>query len=238
MSDTLLAPTDPALPDATAAPRVEGPPRTTKRAVQPKNAATVILWRGRPEAPEILMGLRSARHRFMPHRLVFPGGRVDRADHTAKAASELRPVVQEMLARKATPGLARALAVAAVRELFEETGLRLGPAGPKGGVLPDLAKLDYLCRAVTPPSRSIRFNARFLIAPAEAAEGEIAGSGELETLRFFGIEEALASQAAPITAMVLNEFREWLALPPARRDHRQLIAYRGMDQRLPEAGEG
>ena len=36
----------------------------------------------RHDEPHMLMGMRGAKHRFMPNRLVFPGGRVDRADLT------------------------------------------------------------------------------------------------------------------------------------------------------------
>ena len=64
-----------------------------------------------------------------------------------------------MLAKGAKPRLAQALAVAAARELEEETGLSLGSP-------PDLSGLDYLCRAITPPESPIRFNARFFIVDA------------------------------------------------------------------------
>ncbi|QYU67432.1 hypothetical protein J4558_21300 [Leptolyngbya sp. 15MV] len=157
--------------------------RTTgKRAVRARNAASLILWRQRRDGmPEVLMGIRHAKHKFMPSVLVFPGGRVDRADHGVKAITELRPETEALLRHRAPPSLARALAVAAARELVEETGLLLGEM--QGAKLrPDLAPLDYLCRAVTPADRAMRFNARFLLAPAEAVRGEIAGSGELEQL--------------------------------------------------------
>ncbi len=80
----------------------------------------------------------------------------------------------------------------------------------------------------------MRFNARFLIAPAEAACGAIRGSGELEELRFFTFEDAFRHKVASITAKVLAEFRAWLALPPEGREARQLVCFRGMDNRLPE----
>ena len=179
------------------------------------------------------MGLRHARHRFMPHVLVFPGGRVDRADHRAPASSELRPFSRACLERRASPGLARALGVAAARELLEETGLALGRLD-EIRLLPDLGALDYLCRAVTPAALPIRFNARFLVAPAEAASGALRGSGELEELRFFALEETSKHRVATITAKILAEFRAWLAMSPAEREARELVCFRGMDNRLPE----
>lgn len=176
------------------------------------------------------MGRRHARLRFMPNLMVFPGGRVDRADHRAPAVSELRPLTRRMLEQRATPSLARALAIAAVRELFEETGLVLGERRGER-IAADLDRIEYLCRAVTPADRPMRFNARFLIASAEAAKGAIVGSGELEELRFYRLDELPAQPVASITRMVLEEFRAWLAMSPRQRARRPLIVFSGKDNR-------
>ncbi|MGG5808954.1 NUDIX hydrolase [Falsiroseomonas sp. CW058] len=203
-----------------------------KKAVVPRHAASLIVWRqARAGEPEILMGIRHSKHRFMPDVLVFPGGRVDRADHGVKAASELRPETEALLRHRAKPSLARALGVAACRELHEETGLLLGEK-TGGRLLADLAALDYLCRAVTPPTRSMRFNARFLLAPADAVRGEIAGSGELEQLGWYPLSQARGAKLADITRKILGEFAEWLAMPAAGRQSRPKIVYRGNDNRL------
>lgn len=205
------------------------------RAVRPKHAASLLLWRrSAARGVEVLMGLRHARHRFMPNVLVFPGGRVDRPDHRAKAVSELPAFTRTCLERQAPPSLARAIAVAAARELHEETGLVLGRLETHR-LWPDLAVIEYLCRAVTPPNRFMRFNARFLIAPAEAAQGDLRGSGELEELRFFTLEEARRHKVATITAKVLAELEAWLAMDAAARQVRPLICFKGIDGRVPEA---
>lgn len=194
--------------------------------VHPRHAASLILWRkSRSGRVEVLMGLRAAGHKFMPNRLVFPGGRVDLADRTAPAATELRPETRAALEHRAPRRLARALAIAAARELEEETGLLLG------GPAPHLDVLDYLCRAVTPAVSPIRFNARFLIAPAEAATGILGGSGELEELGYFDVEAVLRMAVAPITGKVLAEFQDWLAMPPEVRSIRPLIWFQGRDNR-------
>ncbi len=201
---------------------------------RPRDAASLILWRRSSAGVEVLMGLRHARHRFMPHAMVFPGGRVDPTDHRHPAVSDLLPETRGYLERRATPGRARALAIAAVRELHEETGLVLGDL--RGGTVhADLAPLHYICRAITPPPRAIRFHARFLAAPAELAEGTLRGSGELEVLRFWPVEEAMAGgRMAGITAKVLAQFLHWLDLPDEHRLNRDVVVFRGRDTPIPD----
>ena len=163
------------------------------------------------------MGMRGAKHRFMPNRLVFPGGRVDRADHRAPFATPLRADTRTLLERSAPPGLAQSLALAAARELEEETGLTLAAAP---GDPPALDGLHYLCRAVTPPYVHMRFNARFLVVAEDRIRGELAGSGELEELRYFAMEEALGLDLAGITREVLLNLRSFLAMSEAEREAR------------------
>ena len=204
-----------------------------RRTVRPRDAASLIVWRLGPAGPEVLMGQRHAKHRFMPDVMVFPGGRVDPGDHREPATSELQPATRRMLERRATPGRARAIGIAAVRELFEETGLVLGERRGDA-VAADLGALHYVCRAVTPGGRPIRFNARFLAAPAEAVLGEIAGSGELERLGWYTPEAAHRHRVADITGKVLVEFLDWLEMAPRARASRPLIVFRGMDNRHQE----
>jgi 8-oxo-dGTP pyrophosphatase MutT (NUDIX family) len=202
------------------------------RAVTPKHAASLIVWRqARQSEPEILMGMRHAKHKFMPSVLVFPGGRVDRADHGVKVLAELRPEAEALLRHRAPPSLARAVGVCAIRELAEETGLLLGEQRGER-ILADLSVLDYLCRAVTPPSRAMRFNARFLVAPAEKLRGEIAGSGELENLDWYPLSRAMDAKLADITRKMLGEFASWLETPADQRHGRPKIVFRGNDNRM------
>ncbi len=188
-------------------------PSPSPKKVTPKPAASLVLLRENGGGPEVLMGMRGAGHRFMPNRLVFPGGRVDRADLTAPAATPLAPEMRARLEQSASSALAHGLAIAAARELEEETGLSLGTP-------PALDALDYLCRAVTPPGLPIRFNARFFVTAAERVSGSLGGSGELEGLRFYPIEEALALNLALATRFVLENLRQWLILSPSERARR------------------
>jgi 8-oxo-dGTP pyrophosphatase MutT (NUDIX family) len=178
--------------------------------VPARHAASLVVLRRQGGTPSVLMGMRGAAHRFMPNRLVFPGGAVERADATAPCAAPLPAWTRAQLEKAATPRLAHALAVAAVRELEEETGLSLGAP-------PALDGLDYLGRAITPPVQPVRFNARFLLVDAERISGTLAGSGELENLRFYGIAEALALELHAVQRRVLEEALRWLSLAEKER---------------------
>ncbi len=209
--------------------------RKPKRAVRPKDAASLILWREGPQGIEVLMGRRHRDMRFMPGVLVFPGGRVDLADYHARPMSDLSATTRRMLEISSRPTQAEALCACAIRELHEEAGLVMGRIeGRRDSLFPDFAPLHYLTRAITPADRPMRFHARFLVAEAKHAKGEIRGSGELEEVRFFALSELHAQPLAKITGMILEEFSAWLALSPQARARRKLISIQGRDNRLPE----
>ena len=174
-----------------------------RRPVRARHAASLIVWRREVDDTAVLMGMRGARHRFMPSKLVFPGGAVDPADEKAPFATAIAPATRAALERSANPTVAQALASAATRELAEETGLTLGRP-------PKLDALCYLCRAVTPPDLPIRYNARFFTIAAEHVSGTLAGDGELENLRFYSLGELHAFDLAWITREVLTVFERWL----------------------------
>lgn len=206
--------------DVRDAPRVGG-------AQRPKDAATLILTRSGRGGAEVLMGRRAKGHVFMASKWVFPGGRVERTDAGASAATELTPTDVARLTREVTPRRARALALAAVRETFEETGLLLAEpapiasvAGPwrefrAAGALPDLAALSYVARAITPPGRTRRFDARFFMASAGALlhPEPTAGSGELDEIAWLPLADARNLDLPAITRFVLGEVAERLAHP-------------------------
>ncbi|MDE0335817.1 MAG: NUDIX hydrolase [Defluviicoccus sp.] len=187
---------------------------------RPRDAATLIVYRENAGVLEVLMGERHARHRFMPHRFVFPGGRIDARDSRVRCATPLAPGTSARLERRLGPARARAMAVAAIRETFEETGLIVGgpdpdprrppPRGWEGffaaGFAPALGALAYVARAVTPPIRPVRFNARFFVVAHEHVTGQVRGSGELLGLKWFAVEEALTLELAQITRRVLIHF--------------------------------
>lgn len=195
--------------------------------LRPRDAATLVLVDRSDSALRVLMGRRHVGHKFMPGKFVFPGGAVDPADRRMAVAAPLDEVlVEKLLARTAhrSPGYARALALAAIRETFEETGLALGvtdhgapPHPPEGawtrfaetGVFPTLEGLDFLARAITPPGRPRRFDARFFVADARwiahRADGVIHADAELTELVWVPLEEALKLEIPNITRSVLGD---------------------------------
>jgi 8-oxo-dGTP pyrophosphatase MutT (NUDIX family) len=220
--------------------------------VRPRDAASLILIRRDGGMPRLLMGRRSDGHLFMPGKWVFPGGRIERGDYRATAAAELPDAVARDVAATARHNrqdgarLARALALAAVRETFEETGLILGrpspastrPAGSWGafgatGHLPDLSGLAYIARAITPPGRSRRFDARFFVAGAQGlAAADPVDSRELHELDWFTPEAALALDLPSVTRAVIALVGAHLeGRPPATPP---LWAWRGRMRREPD----
>lgn len=183
-----------------------------------REAATLILHRGRAERAEVLMGKRASAHVFMPDKYVFPGGRVDDGDVAAVAASELSEGEAVKLAlHAALPP--RAYGLAAIRETAEETGLFVAreavaaptfPAFAARGLAPALAPLRFIARAVTPPARARRFDARFFLADAEAAlcaDCTPADTAELTDLRWLTLPEALELDLPSVTRFILGEVR-------------------------------
>lgn len=201
-----------------------------KRAIRPKDAATLVLVRREGGDARVLMGQRHKRQVFMPERYVFPGGGVELCDRYVRPSAELRADVTARLSRACTPSRARALAAAAIRETYEETGLMLAArldkpkrdgrpewrAFHERGLGPAFDRLDYIYRAVTPPGPPRRFNARFFMADATDLQGEISGNGELQNIGWIPIAEALAMPIPRITGVVLREVQRLLHKPPAR----------------------
>ena len=183
---------------------------SSPKTVIPRPAASLLVVDRAGPTLKLLMGMRGAGHKFMPNRLVFPGGAVDPEDHAARHATPPRPDVLKRLEKSAEPALARALVHAAARELEEETGLSLGSP-------PALDGIDYLCRAVTPEGSPMRFDARFLVVDATRISGTLGGSDELENLRWYGLDEANAMDLAIPQRKVIEKLVSWLELPEAER---------------------
>ena len=175
-------------------------------------ACSLILMRRSRCGAEVLMGKRSAKAAFMASKYVFPGGAVDPED--ARQSQDLSRISSDCARRLAlqlppeAPSPA-ALVTAGLRELDEETGLQLGP---------DSGALRFVFRAITPPGRSRRFDARFLLAQDAAISGDCesfsAASGELSDLHWIDLEKARALDLPFVTQIVLAELRAILKGAP------------------------
>ncbi|EIM29539.1 NUDIX family protein [Microvirga lotononidis] len=202
--------------------------------LRPADAATLIIIDRKGRNPKVLMGRRHEGLKFMPGKFVFPGGRIEAGDRSMTVTGALHPrTEQALMARVTRPSTqrSRALALAAIRETFEETGLLLGTkdyGGPESvptgtawttfqerGIFPDLEALHFIGRAVTPPKRVRRFDTRFFAvdraAIAEEIEGIVGPEAELVELAWVTISQAKALDLPPITTVILDELEARIA---------------------------
>lgn len=185
--------------------------------IRPQDAASIILVDRSGPKPRILMGRRASAHVFMPDVYVFPGGRRDRGDHALPFGRDLHPLVLTKLMQGVSssmgPARARALALAALRELREETGIV--PIGESG---PDLGQLRYVARAITPPGNVRRYDTRFFLAFCQENVFDLTHFGdtdELEDLQWLDIATISSLKLARITQTVLEDVRDLMNTDPS-----------------------
>jgi 8-oxo-dGTP pyrophosphatase MutT (NUDIX family) len=195
--------------------------KLVEQVLRPKDAATLVLVKREGGTARVLMGQRHGNMAFMANKYVFPGGRLDAADVRVPVAAELRPEVSARASLGISPGRARGLALAAIRETFEETGILLGERSAKvprtrapawkaffaHNIVPRLDTLEMIARAITPPNRTRRFDARFFMADASliAHQLDATHTEELLTPTWLTIDEARALDLPSITRTVLDE---------------------------------
>ena len=206
---------------------------------RPKDAATLILVDRAGSLPKVLVGRRHDKVVFMPGKFVFPGGRVDKTDNRVPVAA---PISQELEANllKGSPKIsasrAKSLAIAAIREACEETGLCLGRKTDgavakldgawkpfaDAGLLPDPSGLFLIARAITPPGRVRRFDTRFFTADASAithrVEGVVHADAELVELVWVELGSQPLADLHPMTKNVLGELQKRLGSGPLGHD--------------------
>ncbi|ESR23595.1 MutT/nudix family protein [Lutibaculum baratangense AMV1] len=181
---------------------------------------------------------------FFPSALAFPGGAVDPTDFAVPAAGHLDPAVERLLTLRTrqpmSPRRPHAIACAAIRELFEETGIIVGGAAPASatpprgweaffghGFAPDLSGLSLFMRAITPPRQTRRFDNRFFAVGADriahALPPEDCPTAELEERRYLPIDGALGMEMPGVTRVALTVLRERLGAPGGLRSHRPVL---------------
>ncbi|MEZ5872287.1 MAG: NUDIX hydrolase [Nitratireductor sp.] len=204
--------------------------------IRPRNAATLVIVDGRAGNHRILMGKRNKNLKFMPGALVFPGGAVDRSDGSVPSADAMSVVTEDRilanLRGKPTRRAARALGMAAVRELAEESGLIIGKQAGFGmqdhagwedfanaGLAPSISGLSLLARAITPPGPPRRFDTWFFTTSSDQIgyepDGGFDPSGELEDLQWIRPEDAIAGDTREITRVMLVELINRLKNDPS-----------------------
>lgn len=178
-------------------------------------AASVIVLR---EPFEILMLRRHERSSFVPNAWVFPGGAADDDDYEiARAAGD--------------PSLLGAMRVTAIRELFEEAGLWLGPrldaadqkrrrlldgGGSFSAIVDeapaDLTSLVWTSRWITPRGLPRRFDTFFFLARAPESAIPTLENDEAVELTWISPAAALERHAARQFEMVFPTIRNLEAL--------------------------
>jgi 8-oxo-dGTP pyrophosphatase MutT (NUDIX family) len=203
--------------------------KTASRVIRPRDAATLIIVDAASGVPRVLMGRRRDDQVFMPGKYVFPGGRVDKEDRLVQPAEDLRPSEISKLLHDMkggpNPTRARAIALAAVRETFEEAGLVIGMASTVSppakaanwqpfmaiGYAPSLARLTLIARAITPPGNVRRYDTRFFCVDAGAIAHRCdVNDGELSGLHWLSFDEARSLDLPSITRVVLEDLADRL----------------------------
>ena len=200
-------------------------PKTKKDTpiAKPRNAASLVLLKTTSKGVRVLLGKRSDKTRFMPGAWVFPGGVLDKNDFKTHKYNKINAKIVSRLAVSNNVNTANALALAAIRETAEETGLFLGKFHKnilyknsmedengviimqKNNLIPDLSKLSYLGRAITPTFSPIRFHARFFLSDAKYLEGKIKTTKELVEIKWIPLKKATKLPMADVTEFMIEE---------------------------------
>jgi recombination protein RecT len=223
------------------AERVDDPPSSPALT---KPAATVVLVRDGVRAPEILLLKRLRSAGFVPGAYVFPGGRVDDADAEPELLAML-PHIPE----KPEP----AYWLAAVREVFEETGVLLASGAYdarafeqqreallSGGatlldvmralsVAPDLSGMVYCAHWITPVAEPKRYDTRFFLAALPDGAEATADPREMSDAVWLTADDALQRFRDGSLPMVFPTVKTIERLARYTSVEQMLSAFRGAD---------
>jgi 8-oxo-dGTP pyrophosphatase MutT (NUDIX family) len=195
----------------------------TSDKIKIRDAATIIVVRNKNNNPSVLMGQRGINAAFMPSKFVFPGGAVDDQDLSIDIKKSINEVCKNRLLKENKNVSGNALVAAAIRELFEETGQIIGSEQEwseapnswkdfaKTGYIPDASDMSFVFRAITPPGRPRRFDARFFLIQAEQLQTDLddfsMASDELSHLQWIPLTDTKNFDLPFITQVVLAEIK-------------------------------
>ena len=175
-----------------------------------RDASTVVLLRDGTDGLEVWLLTRHTQMAFAAGMAVFPGGRVDDADADLPFVAGSDAAAAERF--DCTPAQARAVVGAAVREVFEETGVLLtvpvfdlsgarsdveagrvsfGELLRSNALRIDAAALRPWSRWVTPRGEVRRYDTRFFVAelPDDTQPQDV--TSESSSAAWFGVGAAL-----------------------------------------------
>ena len=190
-----------------------------------KDAATIVIVRKQNNKYKILMGQRGKDAVFMPNKFVFPGGAYDKIDSLVPFSKSLPDQEKNLLSVKSSMSKSESLAATVIRELWEETGLKIANSYnwndlkingwgdfSKNNIAPNASKLKFFFRAITPVGRPRRFDARFFICFAQDLMCNLDdfsnASSELNHLQWIELEKTDEFDLPIITRIVLKEVQD------------------------------
>lgn len=181
------------------------------------------------------MGRRSSAHVFMPNKYVFPGGKTDASDRGIKTPHGLDDNAK---ASFVTAAKAATIALSAIRETYEETGLLIGLPSPFQAKsqdwqiftdlahAPNLSALTYVARAITPPGLKRRYDTRFFACFRDhAVVTAHSGGDELENLVWPTYGETKDLDLPNITRSILSDVFNRLTIDPTLQSSHEIPTY-------------
>ncbi|MGH1418621.1 MAG: NUDIX hydrolase [Hyphomicrobiaceae bacterium] len=195
----------------------------------PRDAASLVIVDRGQDQLRFLLGQRRSSQVFVPNKYVFPGGRVDPSDadidHDGALASDALHNLMYDMKGAASPQRAKALALAALRETYEEAGILFAsplstdtkpgmkttwPAFEALGLRPNLNGMSFFARAITPPGRPRRYDTRFFTIDASLITSRLPPpDDELRNLKWFTLEDLADLDLLNITQKILSDLVVW-----------------------------
>ena len=225
----------------------------SRQAVTVEPAATLILLRDSSEGPQVLLQQRHPGAAFVGGAWVFPGGKVDPADHAdawldhvdishdranrllgldegglAYWIAALRETAEEaglLLARQSGAPIPADL-VTSVQRLLQEEPNRFLEFCQQHGLVLQTDAVRYLSRWITPEGLPRRYDTRFFLAPAPAGQQAEQDTHEVVNTCWITPERALDNV----------QRGDWLMVLPTIATLRQLCGFEDVATALHRLG--